>query len=78
MTTKSEAKAKLKAIGERIAAISTLDLAEANELFLALCREELGTYQPRSGPRHAFMSHPAVKRLVLPQIADVLTGLGGE
>lgn len=58
---KSEAKAKLKAIGERIAAISTLDLAEANELFLALCREELGTYQPRSGPRHAFMSHPAVK-----------------
>lgn len=58
---RSGAKAKLKAMGDRLGAISTHDLAEANEQFMAICREDLGTYQPRQGPRHAFMAHPAVK-----------------
>ena len=58
---RSDAKAKLKAMGDRIAAIETSDLAEANDQFLAICREELGTYQPREGPKQPFMTHPAVK-----------------
>lgn len=58
---KGEAKAKLKAMADRIVAITTTDLAEATDQLLAICREELGTYLPRQGPRHAFMTHPAVK-----------------
>jgi hypothetical protein len=58
---KAAASATLAKMEDTIKAMETSDLAEANETFLQICRRELGTYQPRSGVRHPYLSHPAVK-----------------
>jgi hypothetical protein len=57
---KEDAKAKLAKITDRVKALATEDLADLNAQYLLICRAELGTYQPREGRRHPYMSHSEV------------------
>ncbi len=60
-TVKADAQAKLDTLNARVSAVDTDDMAEANQTFLKICEEELGTYRPRRGTRHPFLSRPEAK-----------------
>jgi hypothetical protein len=58
---RDDAQAKLDHLQARVRAITSEDLEEVNNAFLQICQEELGTYRPRRGPRHPYLSHPEAR-----------------
>ena len=58
---KDDATAKLEHFQKRVQAIECEDLQEVNDAFLQICQEELGTYRPRQGRRHPYLSHPEAR-----------------
>lgn len=58
---KAEAQDRLDTLEARVAAIESDDMAEVNQAILKICEEELGTYRPRRGIRHPYLSHPEAR-----------------